>query len=84
MSKSPVSRQLTLADVLSAVESAGLPPARRRDMKSAVVTVTKALGRHPSDVPADTAQLRCRLKDLSADGLGLSEGRLANVRSLLL
>ena len=84
MSKSTGSRQLTLADVLSAIEAAGMPAARRRDMKSAVLTVAKALGRHPSDVPADTAQLRRRLKDLSAEGLGLSEGRLANIRSLLL
>ena len=84
MSKSPVSRQLTLANVLSAIETAGLPPARRRDMKSAIISVTKAFGRHASEIPADTAQLRRRLKGVSAECLGLSEGRFANIRSLLL
>jgi len=84
MSQSPGSRRPTLADVLSAIDRAELPPARRRDMRSAVKTIAKALGRDVADVPAETVQLRRRLKEVSAESIGISQGRFANARSLLL
>lgn len=84
MSTHPVSRQSSLADVLKALETADLTPARRRDMKSAVSAAARALGRHPIDLPADPAGLRSRMEELSAEALGISPGRLSNIRSLLL
>jgi site-specific recombinase XerD len=84
MSQSSFSRQLTLADVLKAVAQADLPPARRRDLKSAILNISKALGRQPVEIAADPAQLRGSLQNLSAEALGISQGRLANARSLLL
>ena len=84
MSQEPGSRRPTLADVLTAIDKADLAPARRRDMKSAINTVTKALGRHAAEIPADATQLRRRLEGITAEGLGISQGRLANTRSLLL
>jgi integrase len=87
MSPDPVSRALlgpTLAEVLSAVSATDLKPAQRQDMASAVRTVARALDRRPEHLSADPALLRPRLAALSAAALGLSEGRWANVRSLLL
>src|SRR5215207_729264 len=87
MSLDPASRALlgpTLVDVLSAVSAADLKPAQRQDMASAVRTVARALDRPPEHLPADPALLRPRLAALSAAALGLSEGRWANVRSLVL
>lgn len=84
MSAHPVSRQPSLADVLKALETADLPPARRRDMKSAVLATARALGRQPMDLPADPARLRSRMEELTAEALGVSAGRLSNIRSLLL
>jgi site-specific recombinase XerD len=84
MSQSSFSRQLTLADVLTAVAQADLPPARSRDLKSAIHTIAKALGRQPVEIAADPAKLRRSLQKLSAEALGISQGRLANARSLLL
>ncbi len=73
----------SLADVLAAIERAELSPSRRRDLRSAIVTLAKGLGRHPAEIPADPAMLRKRLGELTAEGLGISQGRLANIRSLL-
>lgn len=84
MSASSASRQPSLADVLSALDKADIPPVRRRDMKSAVTAVARALGRHPMELPADPARLRSRMDALSAETLGISQGRLSNIRSLLL
>ena len=84
MSAKPVSRQPSLGDVLTALEKAHIKPARRRDMKSAVMAAARALGRHPSELPADPSRLRNRMDELSAEQLGVSQGRLSNIRSLLL
>ena len=86
MANTASSRQpkgLNLADVLAAIEQADLTPSRRRDLRSAIVTLAKGLGRHPLEIPADPAVLRKRLGELTAEGLGISQGRFANIRSLL-
>jgi integrase len=44
--------------------------------------VAKALGRRPEEIEANPRLLGMRLKDLSAAALGISDGRLANIKSL--
>jgi hypothetical protein len=87
MAVPPASRQPkapNLADVLAAIEKGDLTASRRRDLRSAIVTLAKGMGRHPAEISADPASLRKRLGELTAEGLGISQGRLANIRSLLL
>ena len=82
MSPDQASRN-TLADVLAAIETAGLAPRRQQDMASAVRTVVKALGQPADRIPADPRLLGIRLKTVSPIALGISEARWNNVRSLL-
>lgn len=82
MSPCPTSRA-TLDDVIAAVREANLPGQREQNMASAVRTVARALGRYPSQIPADPQALGRRLATISAEQLGLSAGRWSNVRSLL-
>jgi integrase len=82
-SRAPFS--LTLTGVLTAIDGAAdLPKARRQDLASAVRTVARALARPPELIPADPVLLGRRLAEISPIALGVSKGRWANVRSLLL
>jgi len=55
----------------------------RRDLGSAIGTVSRALGQIPADLPADAALLRRRMKDLSAPAVGLSSVSWRNAKSLV-
>jgi integrase len=76
---------VTLADVLRRLEAdQTLDPPRRREMRSAINTLCRALGTDPSAVPAGPRQLRQKLSKLTAAMAGVSTGRLNNIKSLLL
>lgn len=75
----------TLAEVLAAVAVAtDLTKPERQDMMSAVRTAARMLGRPPEQIPADPSLLGRRLAEISPLAHGISKGRWANVRSLLL
>ena len=55
----------------------------RRDLLSALDSVARLYGRALSQVPATVSAVRALLASKTAAQLGISEKRLANVRSLL-
>ena len=88
MSTTPPSRRdilvsKTLADVATGISQAELPDRRRQELKSALRTVARALGRRLEDVPADPRLLANRLAEVAPVAIGLSPGRWANVKSLM-
>jgi len=78
------SRQITLADVMKAVDPMDLPGTTRRDVLSAIRKVGEVLNRHPAEIPADPSRLNARLQEISPAAIGLSQQRWSNVRSLVL
>ena len=78
------SRQITLADVMKAVEAMDLPGTTRRDVLSAIRKVGEVLNRHPAEIPADPSRLNARLQEIAPAAIGLSQQRWSNVRSLVL
>ena len=78
------SRQITLADVMMAVEAMDLPGTTRRDVLSAIRKVGEVLNRHPAEIPADPSRLNARLQEIAPAAIGLSQQRWSNVRSLVL
>ena len=78
------SRQITLADVMKAVESMDLPGTTHRDILSAIRKVGEVLNRHPAEIPADPSRLNARLQEIAPAAIGLSQQRWSNVRSLVL
>lgn len=86
MSTSSVSLKTvtTLADVI--VQIAGLtnlPPPHRGELASALRTFCRAVGRQPSAVIADTDRLRRDMGSLTPAAVGVSPGRLRNLKSLV-
>lgn len=73
----------TLHDVIEAVQSAQLPERKKNDLTSAVRTVARVLGANTDALAADPAALVRRLAQVSPVAQGISNGRWANVRSLL-
>jgi integrase len=65
------------------ISNAEIADRQKQDLRSAVNTVAKVLGADPAAVAADPILLRRRLEQISPKALGLSQGRWANVRSLL-
>jgi len=78
------SRQITLADVMKAVEPMDLPGTTRRDVLSAIRKVGEVLNRNPAEIPADPSRLNARLQEIAPAAIGLSQQRWSNVRSLVL
>ena len=77
------SLDVTLADVLAAVQTADLPARRRQEMVSALRTVARALGKPLSQIPTRPRVLADRLERITPDAIGISRRRWNNVRSLL-
>lgn len=78
--KQPVA--LTLQDVIDRLASANdLTSISRRDLTSSIRTVSRWMNRLPSEVPAEAATLRSRLRGMNAAALNISEKRWLNVRS---
>lgn len=71
-----------LSDVLAHIEAAaGLSPIRRRDMRSALSTLSRITARHLASIPANAKPLRTVLDRVSPALHNLSSGRWANIRS---
>jgi hypothetical protein len=83
MSSLPSSR-VTLADVIALISRSDFTDRQKQEMRSAVRTVARILGGEPADIAADPPGLRRRLETVAPQAQGMSRGRWANVRSLLL
>ena len=82
MSTRTVSR--TYADVIQLIENrTDISLRRKQDLTSAVRRVCRLLQRHPRDVPADAAQLRRELAQMSAAASMLGPGSFRNLKSLV-
>jgi len=75
--------QNTLQDALDRLEHSDVREPEKREFRSAIHTLAKWLGRVPSEIPAHPAFLRQCSARLNPVALGISKGRLQNVRSLL-
>jgi integrase len=74
----------TCADVIERIDSrTDLPLRRRQDLGSAVRRFCRLQSRQPQDVPADPADLRRQLAQMSAVTAALSPGSFRNLKSLL-
>jgi integrase len=82
MSMTPTSR-VSFAEVIVLISQADLSGRRKEELRSAVRTVARLLGTEPAAVAADPAALRRRLQSIAPEAHGISRGRWANVRSLL-
>jgi hypothetical protein len=81
----PSEQPRTLGDVLRHLEAdLGTATRRCREMSSAVRTICRILGLDPDSIPADPRHLRAVLARVTPATAGVSAGRFANIRSLLL
>lgn len=74
--------EITLADAIAALPTAGLPPRRQQEIASALRCICRALDRTPDRIPAEPRHLSARLKEISPHAIGISRRRLNNIRSL--
>jgi integrase len=74
--------ELTLADVLVAVEAANLTKRRRQEMASALRTIARALDRPLERIPADPRHLSARLKEIAPRAIGVLPRSWNNIRCL--
>lgn len=79
----PEPSSATLADLIEAVQRAGLTDVQKRDRVSAIRTAARALGAEPSNLPINIKLLRRRLEKISPTALGMTQTRWNNVRSLV-
>jgi integrase len=78
-------KPLTIADVIARLEADdGLGSARRAEMLSALRSICRVLNANPQFVPAEPRNLRQRLHGVTHAAAGVSRGRWANIRSLIL
>ena len=72
----------TLQEVIDALAlREDLTAQRRLDLRSSLRTFSKALGKTPDQVPADISALNSQIAGLTAQMVGLSAPRWANVKS---
>lgn len=72
--------ELTLADVLAAVQTADLPHRQRQELASALRTVGRALDRPLERIQADPRHLAPRLKVIAPRAIGMSPRSWNNIR----
>ena len=82
-SQPPKTAELSLADVLVAVQAADLPTRTRQELSSALRSTGKAVGRPLERIQADPRHLAQRLKAVAPCTIGLSARSWRNVRSRL-
>jgi integrase len=75
--------ELSLADVIAAVQTSDILKRQRQEIVSALRTVTRALGRSPELIPANPRRLSARLKEVAPLAIGVSQRRWNNVRTLV-
>ena len=74
----------TLQTVLDGLPGvAALTPKRRADLSSAIWVFSRALDRQPSEIPAAIDIVERLGRGLNAARLGITGGRLANVKSMV-
>ncbi len=82
LAKSAPSYEPTLADVLVAIDKeSDFPPQRREDLKSAVRTLARIIGRRPEEVPAVPAKIRDLVAGFHPVHVGISHKRWRNIRA---
>ena len=74
----------SLADVLAALVKAELPKQQKADLRSAVRSACRVLGKEPGEIPAEAGLLGRALRRAMPAAVGMAPARWANVRSLLL
>ena len=72
--------ELSLADVLGAVQTADLPNRQRQELASALRTVGRALDRPLERIQAEPRHLAPRLKAVASRAVGLSPRSWNNIR----
>jgi hypothetical protein len=77
----PTGTKPTLQDVLDHLAGADLADSRRRDMRSAVASYAKLVGKEPALIPLDLSELRGTLDRLVPAEAEVSAKRWANLRS---
>ena len=74
----------SLASVVAALDGVEPDPRRRGEMRSALNTLARVLGRHLAELPADTALLGRLIRKAMPAAANVSPARWANVKSLVL
>ena len=81
-SRTAVAADLSLADVLAALQDATLPARRRQEMRSALRTIARVLDKPLERIPANPRLLAARLCEVAPSACGISRVRWNNIRSL--
>src|SRR5262249_32281912 len=83
-SKGAIDHGATLQTVLEQLERLpGLTPRERREMSSAIYSFARKVSRLPAEMPARLDVVERLGRELNAVSLGISVGRLRNLRSLV-
>jgi integrase len=77
----PAAAPTTLQDVIDRLAGGGLSDTRKRDLRSAVVSYGKLVGRAPAAIPLDLAAIRTTLDGTVPVQAKVSRKRWANLRS---
>ena len=64
--------EITLADAIAALPTAGLSPRRQQEIASALRCICRALDRTPDRIPAEPRHLSARLKEIAPHAIGIS------------
>jgi hypothetical protein len=71
-----------LSDAIAHVDGlTELKPSRRRDLKSALKTIARLIGKTPDRVPANINWLHVRLRKVAPAAHNMSEKRFRNIKS---
>ena len=71
----------SLNDVRDRLDKVDLPPTRRRDLKSAVTSIARLLGRRPEEIPANINWIHVQLRQVHPVAHGISKKRFSNIKS---
>lgn len=72
----------SVADALDRLEAvSNLTPTRRRDLRSALLSICRLIGRPAAEVPANINWLHIRLRRIEPAAVDLSKKRFANIKA---
>ena len=84
MSTSMISRSPTLEQIVAAIKTdASVKKRRKQDLLSALNTVSRVTGMPLANLPSEPRQLSPRLANVGPAAHGITDGRWANIRSLV-
>jgi integrase len=72
---------MMMSEVLLKLDTVAVTDVQRRDLKSAIKSVCRLVGRRPEEVPANINWVHVRLRRVHPVKAGISEKRLKNIRS---